>query len=337
MLIDTVQNIAPNRAVIDLEARYGAASNRLIAHTELIETLDLARQFNADQSLIKGDYLRAQFDSFAEAASWMPGYQGVFGTGYPFYAEREDGTVVAIDEIDRFVGTIRDKAASDEMRGVGAWVCGACQVATEHRDLKERCRPCVDTTLKPRDVFKALPDLDFWVIVDENNPYIEGLLQTYMQRAGFQQSDADIYYSIKDTKSVLEGLQQGEQPEKRLPIDLHVITVSQLKQALTGVQDAVKTGDMYVPIAPRSLHVVWETVDEPYDFMKDFIFSFTPKDIAHEELGEMITETRKLVLQHIGPKLAEEVVKSAHPKERRQLGTPELGKLLLDRIESWKQ
>lgn len=314
------------------------ARGRDLGHGDLIEALQIARAFNADQSVLKGDYLKEQFEEFETVASWVPGYLGSFGTGYPFYANRADGTVVAVEEIDRFVGAVEDKARQASSRELGAWLCGVCQVEELLPDLKSKCRPCEATEVKPRDIFKALPDLDFWVVLDETSPAREARLQQYLSRAGFFQSDTDIYFAIKDAMDVSSAIVAGATPDAKLPIDLHVVTKAQLLSALADVRqvitDVYRPGDIdednEVPIFPRSLHVTWEDVDHAYDFMKDFLFSFTPRGINDAELTEAIEYTRDVIKECLCAQDVVELV-SAYPKEMRQLQNVEVQNLLLER------
>lgn len=313
------------------------ASRRLLSHELLYKSLDLAIDFNNDRSNRKGEYLAAQFEDFTQAASWVPGYKGAFGTGYPFYAQRDDGSVVAVEEISRFISETKVRAKEDEASRVGEWACGMCQIAVEHVDLKQKCKPCTAQVLKPRDMFKALPDLDYWIVVEQDSPHVEGAASSILQRAGFQQSDADIYFAVHDTIEVLTALKGGREPRARLPLDLHIVTVDQLKGALLKVQTATSQGFKdKVPISPRSLHIVWEDVDEPYDFLKDFLLSFTVGGILDPELGAMIKQTQEIVAAHSTPKQVIDALRLMHPKEQRQLETKELQTLLQRRLESWK-
>lgn len=316
---------------------------RQMTHEDLVAALKAAQEFNADQSVAKGRYLKEQFSDFATVASWVPGFQGSFGTGYPFYANRKDGTVVAIPEISRYIGTVEEKAGREAAASLGNWLCTVCQVENSLTDLKSKCRPCGLSAIKPRDMFKALPDLDCWVVVDEVTPQREAQLQQYLARAGFFSSDPDIYFAIKDTTEVSQAVLNGQTPEKRLPIDLHIVSTQQMHDALKGVEHVatevyrpgVVTGDESVPIQPRSLHVTWEEADAPYDFMKDFLISFTPRDFRDSKLKVAINRTRNIIEECLSHGDRLELVRT-HPKESRQFEEPELQELLKARWESSK-
>ena len=241
-----------------------------------------------------------------------------------------------IEEIERYTGTFLPLVEQDAARGYGAWVCGACQIDVELPDLKTKCKPCKQVDFKPRDAFKVLPDVDYWVIVDPVNgdtTEAERMIEERTAAVGFYTSDKDIVGGIRKTVEVMDAFHEGSVPSTRLPIDLHVITKEQLMGQLAIIPDAIVTGSE-VPITARSLHVKWEDTDVPYDLKKDFVFSFTPGDIQDPELAETIDATRIKVKEVVGDE-AGRVISSCSPKEARQLETPAILRNLKERILGW--
>lgn len=137
------------------------------SHKNLTDILDTAIKFTADESLVKGEYFSYQFNQFHEAVKDIPGVIGVFGTGYPFYAYQDDGSIADIPEIQRYQRSFQSAIERDRLRAYGGWLCGACELACDLPDLKKYCKPCDSVDFKPRDIFKALPDLDYWVVVED--------------------------------------------------------------------------------------------------------------------------------------------------------------------------
>lgn len=311
--------------MISPEFRYG----------QLAGILSDARAFYKDQSPLRVQYLDQQFFDFQNIVDNLPGSQGSFGTGYPFYARREDSTVVPIDEVDRYIGEYELAAQDARRRLIGSWACTSCQGEKELPDLKVYCKPCGVVPLKPRDMFKALPDLDFWAITDDITPEYLSTLQSNLHHAGFFQSDLNIGRSLQDTQRAMSLIGQGVMPQERLPIDVHVVSSFELLEALSGVRDIVQSYDKVdpkeasVPISPTSLHVVWTSQDTPYNFLGDYLFSFTPSEIS-EEVSEAIEQTNSLIHRMLSVQDVYDIV-SQNPKVKRILDTSEVRAILNSR------
>lgn len=304
-------------------------------YKDLASILQRAQEFNEDESDSRGEYLSKQFEDFQEIVSRIPGSIGIFGTGHPFYATKETGAIVPIEEVNRYIETYKNTALEEARKNIGPWVCTICQTEKSLPDLKEFCKPCNKVVLRPRDIFKALPDLDFWAIADSNNPEYLSTLQSNLHRAGFFQSDVNIARSIQDTNTVMDTLARGYIPKERFPIDVHVITAENFHNALSGVRDKInlygknKEESLFVPISPMSLHVVWESTDKPYDFMKDYLFSFTPGKVS-DLLASDIRHTDEIVRKFLDQDDIYSIV-ARHKKEERQLQTPDVRKILENR------
>jgi hypothetical protein len=320
----------------DVTGMWGEYRERMIPHTTLTLSLELAAEFSEDESVLKGEYMAQQFEDFTHAVRSIPGYKGSFATGYPYYAQNPDGGVYAVPEIARYARSFIPKIEADAARGNGAWICGACQVFSDLPDLKSQCKPCDAVDIRPRDIFKALPDVDFWVVADDDETPVsefEQAVEDHVEREGFYVSDKDIAQAFDDTIHVMKALKRGNMPPTRLPLDLHVVTKKQMLNRLGKVQKTLKRGEM-LPISTRSLHKQWESSDEPYDFLKDFLFSMTPGDWPDAELQTALFTSRKAAKEHIGSKIVE-IVSGMAEKEARQLGATPLQECLVQRIRSW--
>lgn len=323
----------PKSITFDPEANPGL----MMPYGFINDTLAASELFNAKMNPEQGQYLLQEFYDFADAMKTIPGYGGVFGTGHPFYALQPDNGVTSIPEIGRFVGETRDKTLLDSWRYAGKWACGSCQVQNNLTDLKSSCKPCDIVDLKPRDIFKALPDLDFWVVVEENNESVESLVEQRSQQAGFYQSDMSIYRSVRDTNRVLQALNSGRKPNARLPIDLHIVTRESLVDAISSLEDLnIQSESYYVPIQPRSLHVNWEQADEPYNFTHDFLFSLTEYDLT-DDVQEKLMQTRRNMGARFTNGQIFHAIFENDAKSARQLTDSTMMKILATRLNHWRE
>lgn len=329
-------SLPPRELVPDVPNLWAAHQERMVPHTMLVQVLDTAAEYAQDTSVLKGNYLQQQFDDFTEAVRSVPGYKGVFGTGYPFYALRPDGGTYDVPEITRYTRSFISEVQKDAQRNYGAWICGACQVETDLPDLKTYCKPCKQVDFKPRDIFKALPDLDFWVIVDPETETLdrtEEIIRDRVEAAGFYASDSNVSQAVDSTLYVMRTLQRGHMPSARLPLDLHVVTKQEILACINEAPRALAQGET-IPISPRSLHVRWEDTDEPYDFLKDFLFSLTAQDWQDEDLWRSLRDARHSAKSLVGDDIVQAVAERA-PKEARQLESPEIQQCLRNRIAEW--
>ena len=308
------------------------------SHQALTDILNTAIRFTADESRAKGEYFNRQFDRFHDSVKDIPDVIGIFGTGYPFYAYQDDGSIADIPEIRRHQKSFQAAINRDRLRSYGGWLCGACELACDLPDLKKYCKPCDSVDLKPRDIFKALLDLDYWVVVNDTSEadlrQQEKKIQECTQAASFESSDSNIIQTLETTRYAMETVLRGFQPGAMLPVDMHIITKVELLECLKATPDAIRKGRA-VSIAPRSLHKVWENTNEPYDFIKDFLFSFTPHTWNDNELLEALSSARREVYDLIADNPIKAVSDRAE-KEKRQLEAPGVARCLKERINSWK-
>lgn len=315
----------------------GAGRNTMLPYALIDDTLKESTIFNNDTSPEQGQYLLGEFEDFASAMQDMSGFEGVFGTGHPFYALDTDKSVTDIPEIGRFIEATRVKVIQDSWRYAGNWACSGCQVETDLPDLKQFCKPCRVVDLKPRDVFKALPDLDFWVVVDSNSEEIEEDIRCRSQNAGFYQSDISIHRSIESTNRVLKAVNNGQKTNDRLPIDLHIVEKKELLKAIDQLECLDPNEQKaFIPIQPRSLHVTWERADQPYNFALDFLLSMTDLKFSPELQNKIIGARHKVAEKFTNGQLID-MIFDTDPKSARQLADPAMMRILANRLNNWRQ
>lgn len=270
------------------------------------------------------NYLKAEVNSISSIISQIDGFVGVFCTGYPFYGKDRE-----VPEIKEFLKTTSNLVKADEERNRNGWPCPDCQVVKKLPDLKKYCKPCAKVDLKPRDLFKALPDVDMLVAVDSITPTAEEQVQKTMGRLGYLQSDSNIAGSIDDTVATLSALRSGNETSKKLPIDVHLVNKSDFFQSLLSMQ----RGDLGVETPTRSLHSQWEDDKHPLGF--DFIFSLTPILIIDADIRSIIHATRKALKLSCGADKLVSAAESASPRAKRLLSDVNIRKELHQRIAEW--
>lgn len=307
---------------------------------DLVDIVETSIAFNEDERPEKATYYNDQFNGFAESMLRLPYVKGVFGTGYPFYNTRQDGSLVTINEISRYLGELSGNIQQDNRSLLAKWACISCQRDNKLPDLKTFCKPCDIAPTKPRDIFKAIPDLDYWVVAESTDAYTLALIQQYAAREGFFPSDGDIGKSARYTKKAMDEVLATGTTQLKLPIDLHVITADEFDTAIKSMADALRTTYIateniqgsYAPISPMSLHVQWERPDEPYDFTKDFLLSLTLHPDSAPSVQEAFNRGLGVVKQTLSFQDIIDII-SRYPKEYRQLQTEELLGLLKRRWE----
>lgn len=276
------------------------------------------------------DYLMAEAKQFSVDLNKLDRRAGVFGTGYPFYAVDLIGRPAQTAEIASFLSYTRGLLHDDARRRPEGWVCPACQAANKLPDLKTRCKPCDLAVLKPRDVFRALPDLDLWVVVDGPDAATERDLERIAKSQGYIQSDLDISTTLRSMRETFDDLNQGREPKKKLPVDLHLIS----KEALVQSLDLVRNGTLNVMVQVRSLRVGWE--DSAYDFWFDFVFSMNELGLLDPKLKTHILETRRALKERFSTEQLLERVSETSPRGARLLQTQPIRDVLMQRLESWR-
>src|SRR6476660_4165886 len=115
----------------------------------------------------------------SESLSELPGYRGSLGLGYPFYAMRSSKmhpnkrSVVDVPAVQDHIESAQELVEQSREFGGEVWPCATCQEECGLPDLKSQCKPCEKVLFKPRDLFKALPDIDVVTVFDGPNPEIE--------------------------------------------------------------------------------------------------------------------------------------------------------------------
>lgn len=294
----------------------------MVPHDVVQTAMDLSRTFLVEPTGRK--YLERENRKIANGLSTVDGFAGACGVGFPYNAP--EGPVPEITDFLSKTKTIID--ADREMNPHG-WGCPDCQVRNNLPDLKTQCKPCTDSVLKPRDVFKALPDIDMFVVTDTISPDVERQVEEAVGAMGYTQSDTNILNSVLQTSSALEAINRGDTPPTKLPIDIHVIS----KDNFFDGMDRMTDGDLGTAAPMRSLHTTWEDDNIPFGF--DFIFSLTPLQFGDQETLDRVRETRATLMSRFGEKVLVDFVRGASPRAERLMKDEAVRINLKERIAAW--
>lgn len=313
---------------------------------EWMETVTKAsNNYENNNSDLKRKYLIRNISAFNYIVSLINVNQGSFGTGYPFYALEKNltGQLPIIEEQIRYNNELL-KQAQGSKRTI--WTCRGC-LSNNYRnmpDLKQVCKPCpnMDNELKPRKVINRLPDVDMWMICKDGHvEEAENKLAILLNKYNIHTSDVDPVQTIRDIEEITQDIKNGIMPEKFLPIDAHIIEYSTIKDLIEKVpiileQASRDNQNPYLPIQPKSYRKTWQYDDEAYNFIYDFLASFTEFEFV-TSLDKVLRDTRNIVATTYSPnELYTFFLQAGTESSKRRNKTTALVKTFFKRIESWK-
>lgn len=312
----------------------------------LEEVSNASTTFENTNTDLKRKYLLWNIASFDRAASTVSVKEGIFGTGYPFYAldEKFQGELPIISEQIRYNRQLIREGKPFEKNN---WPCKDCLSINYSRlpDLKTVCKPCPRSAkeLKPRKIMNRLPDIDMWLICKDGCvSQAEKELSEVLHSFHMFPSDKEPLASIKDVCEISEMIRKGIAPKKYLPIDSHIIEYSVIKDLINETPGelikARASGDIpFLPILPKSFRKVWQYDDEAYNFIYDYLSAFTPFGFS-QDLEQALNESREKVVSEFMPEeLFDFLLHSATSGNFQRFQSPELERIFLRKMESWKE
>ena len=318
--------------------------------TELLKFMtdvaEISNLYEMNNSEIKKKYLKWNIEVLREIAGKVPGNGGCFGTGYPFYALGNSftGNLPKIEEQIRYNNQLIN-AAERSKRTI--WSCRGCleKKSSMMPDLKQICKPCfkMDAELKPRKVINRLPDIDFWLIcADGHIKDAEQILSNLFLKYELSSSDIDPIQTMYDVKQIANNLKRGEMPKKFLPIDFHIIEYSKIKELISEApgeleQSTRESYNPYLPIHPSSFRKKWQYDDEAYNFIHDFLLSFTEFDFNESMASALNRARREIVDTYTSEELYNILwgILGDSTKKRFE-STPELHKIFEQKMNLWR-
>ncbi len=306
---------------------------------------DISDIYEKENNSLKVMYINENVDKYREIVRPIKLGKGNFETGYPFYIKADEtGVLPIIDEQLRYNNDLR---IAQENSKTKIWPCETClrRNGDKMPDLKQICKPCtkVINELKPRKVINRLPDIDAWFICEDGS-LIESseIIKKELTKQGFSTSDVDPIKTINDLEEITYDLKNGIMPKKSLPIDTHIIEYSELMKKIKSLPDEIAEGIVYehipfIPIHPLSLRKDWQYDDTAYNFVHDFISSFTEdSDFFDDKMLKAIKSVReKLKSTYTIEELYNVLLETGNDATIRRQKHPVLKKSFEERIKSW--
>lgn len=306
---------------------------------------DVARISSLYENLntdLKKEYLIKNIETLLEIMKNTIGFKGAFGTGYPFYAldDLKGKLPVIKEQID--YNFLLEQASLKSNRKY--WTCGDCMYEKQMPDLKAMCKPCpnMDDELKPRKIINRLPDIDMWMICDdEKTEEAKNNIQNMLRQNNINVSDIDPLKTIKEIKSITIDLLNDKMPTYYLPPDIHIIELSIFKELLKSVPNVILESIQndiipFMPIHPHSLRKKWQYDDTAYNFILDYIYSLTPFEFD-SDLTYMLNVTKTKISHMCTCKDLEELLdKVSSDAVKRRNKTKKLERNYRKRVKKWK-
>lgn len=306
----------------------------------------ISTEYEKNNTALKKRYIISNINLYHKVVGQISGYSGSFGTGHPFYGMSRNlgGDLPVIEEQIRYNKELEDEVLKSKH---SIWKCSICLQKNESLmpDLKQICVPCtmIDSELKPRKVINRLPDIDMWMVCDDE--YVEEAKQESIQifdDHSLYTSDVDPIQTIQDMIEINSHLKKGTMPEKKLPLDAHIIGYSRLLDLIRQMPEVLSDASIdgavpYLPIHPDSLRKVWQKDDVAYNFVHDYLSSFTEHNFSGE-LREELNKTRQIIAsEHSLDDLYRYLFQTGPDSVKKRHKTKQLKKCFEERIHSWKK
>jgi len=248
----------------------------------------------------------------------------IYGLGYPFYYLVEDPNFFRENysnhQFTNFIELIIGRMGNIS----SDWICVDCQ--SDYFD-KNKCNSCSYGEFRPRDFFKAIPDIDIVCAIslqgsDKPIGYYRQQLITLADTLykGYTTADNGLGYWFNNFSN-------NQFP---LPVDLNVIHIDRLKELSFGeIEDVITKGISYRAIRGprkwvwgdgfRGLNLVLSMYplflpsldDDPvvsflrrirnmnYDYVLDLVTDFCSKNPKLLRIGYMIEANRSLIVRSL--------------------------------------
>lgn len=306
----------------------------------------LSNIFEYNNTELKKQYIISNIILYNTIIDVLKSSSGTFGTGYPFYVfdKNFSGALPVIDEQIRYNNELIQNA---ERSGLKEWRCSDCLTDRYHTmpDLKQICRACpnIISEIKPRELIKRLPDLDMWMVCnDDDIMKVAENVSSLLYANGFKTSDIDPFNTIYDLQEIVLSLLNGQMPAKKIPIDTHIIDNATLYTLICQIPDTIdycSKHDIvpYLPIHPLSLRKTWQKDDMAYNFVFDYLYSFTEFNFD-PKLQKVLDETRKYIAEKYSlTELYKFMLQTGSEFVAKRQKTPGMKEVFERRIESWKE
>lgn len=310
------------------------------------KTAMLSNEFERNNSELKKQYIISNIILYNTIASIFDECTGTFGTGYPFYIlnNKLEGSLPIIDEQIRYNNELIENAKNSSF---DKWLCAQCldENYITMPDLKQICKTCpgMENALKPRELIKRLPDLDMWMVCsDDNILKVAENFKNALYTCGFKTSDIDPVKTIYDMQEIVTSLRNNKMPKQKLPIDTHIIDNISLYTLISRIPDILdycykKDTIPYLPIHPYSLRKNWQKDDAAYNFVHDYLSSFTEFEMD-PKIQAILNGTRQYIAKKYSlDQLYKFLLETWPVFVANRHKTPGIKESFEKRIESWRE
>ena len=300
----------------------------------------LSSHYEIANTELKKNYTIQEIERINKIFKLSEYHRGTFGTGYPFYAIGEDMThdLPVIMEQIRYNNELLEQCRTQNTR---IWPCLSCleEKIEYFPNLKIYCKHCTDICdgLKPRKVINRIPDLDIWCVTEKMaTKKICEELSDLLEKEELTTSDVNPLQTFKDLKEIVTAIQSGKNPKKHLPIDIHVIEEEILNILIEKVPESIDKGNLSLLIHPYSLRKTWDYEAEGYNFIQDFLGSFSDLGLSEKTKAKLHNSRKKLARKYSDEELYAILMATAADSTRRRHETVQLQKIFKERVRKWR-
>ena len=309
---------------------------------KIVETVArLSSMYELENTALKKAYTKQEIEEIKNVFKLSKYYRGTFGTGYPFYAVGEDmahDLPVILEQL-RYNNELIEQCRKQDTR---LWACLNCleEKVDEFPNLKVYCKPCNDLldALKPRRVINRIPDLDIWCVAEKRTTKkICEELSSLLEQTTLTTSDVNPLQTFKDLEEIVTAIQSGKMPTKHLPIDIHVVEEGILNNLIEMVPDSINAGNLDLLIYPYSLRKTWNYEEEGYNFIQDFLGSFSDLGLPKETQKKLYESRKKLVKRYSAEELYAILMETAVDSTKRRYETVQLQEIFKEKVKKWRR
>ena len=310
--------------------------------TEQVE--EASTDFEKSQTELKRKYIIWNIEVFNVLAKKVSVSKGSFGTGYPFYAldQNLEGKMPIIEEQIRYN---RKLVADGKIIQHSIYRCKECldEKYASMPDLKAFCNPCPNMLdkLKPRKMINRLTDIDMWLVCEDGKVnQAEEELTILLRINNMRTSDNSPFDTIDDMTTISNMIKQGKMPKIFLPMDVHIVEYSTLKELIEKMPETLKESKIqeiqpYLPIRPKSYRKSWQYDDEAYNYVYDFLSAFTEFNFTEDLQSKLIKSRKEVATEYSPDQLFNFLLDSATDSNVRRFGNQQLEELFKVKMNNW--
>lgn len=253
--------------------------NQLVNHKLVQSFIQRSESFFSNPNSLR--YMTSQAETIFKGFESKDYFVAGIGFAYPYYILGADETT--LNEVNNFHYKIRDIHTEEAEKNPNGWVCSSCKDVNELTDFKTFCKKCSFSVLKPRDLFRMLPDIDVILIVNEVNEDLKKEAKSTLVKKNFVTMDYSVSEILEKVANSFKDIENGTGNDVLIPVDFHICTMDDFKQATF-----ISIDDLSYKIPRMSLHADWES--NPLPFFINAVFSFNIVNSSNEDFNKLLYE-----------------------------------------------